>query len=599
MTVQHLAQTGDGKLEDGRTLVFLANSGREMRCVGQTVDMDTLQIPLTGGELKRLGQLTPTDEISVPLLIDHMPAIESMAGTITRLELTDEGLVATARLADTDNGRLIKRLADDGMLKNNFSISIDYPEQEGPTIRNAELTEISVVWTGADQRTHVMDHYMRKDTPMTVGNYALTDEERDKLTQTIQEAMQSALDEIITGVDGASETSGEEPDTPEEDATETPQPPQQSSNAKEHTMTNIFVTPRNSASQVAKVKPRTDWLESNDAVAEYERTLIDNDGRGIKAFKREWAKVAKQHSDYASSISEDDVEKLIPKPVITEIQDVYNTADEIWPLLNKLGMDQYTVGQNSTGLKAADGAGRAHGYPVSSYGTQKTDETITLISRTLTADYIYKRVTLNKGDIRRTQRPGALVNYVVRELGNRIFQTIGYSVIFDDFTDMSMFRSIETDATDSSSDWAGNLFALTMEEGTYSNTLFDFKMAASRVKAAGEKVLVCNSTTAAEMSITTNSNGTPLLPLSNDDLARVLGVSRIITPTWWDDENDETMLGVIFVPSKYGVVGDTSVEAFTDFSLDTNENVWLQEIFAGGGLMEEKAACIITPADQS
>lgn len=585
---------------DGRTLVFLANSGQLMRYAQMTVDVNTLNVPIVGGELKRVEDLTKTDVISVPLMLNHSRDIRDMAGTIIGLELSDDGLIATARLADNEPGEIVRKLADADMLKNSFSISVEYSDSDESVIRDAELSEISVVWAGADEHTHVLQHFTKGGKPMpdvgdTIKNFSLSDEEKQQLNDAVQSALQSALDSIKEEVDSVSDSPDETEEPEDGDATETPQPPQQSNNSKGNRMTNnIFITRPAKASQSLSARPRTDWLESKESVAEFERTLVDNANMGVKSFKRAWGNVVRKHSDFASSISESDVEKLIPKPVIEEITDVYNNADEIWPLLNKLGMDQYTVGQNSTGLKAADGAGRAHGYPVSSYGTQKTDEEITLVSRSLSADYIYKRVTLNKGDIRRTQRPGALVNYVVRELGNRIFQTIGYSVIFDDFTDMSMFRSIETDAADSGSEWAGNNFALTMEEGTYANRLFDFKMAASRVKATGEKVLVCNSTTAAEMSITTNDNGTPLLPLSNDDLARVIGVSRIITPVWWDDENDETMLGVVFVPSKYGVVGDTSVESFTDFSLDTNENVWLQEIFAGGGLMEEKSACIVT-----
>ena len=81
----------------------------------------------------------------------------------------------------------------------------------------------------------------------------------------------------------------------------------------------------------------------------------------------------------------------------------------------------------------------------------------------------------------------------------------------------------------------------------------------------------------------------------NPELARALGVNQIITPEWWTDTDDTTTMGVIMAASHYAVVGDTSIEAFTNFALSTNTNEYLQQIYAGGALDAEKSAVVIKP----
>ena len=161
--------------------------------------------------------------------------------------------------------------------------------------------------------------------------------------------------------------------------------------------------------------------------------------------------------------------------------------------------------------------------------------------------------------------------------------------------DMAHFRSITVDAADKSSEWAGNKFALsyTLTEDT---PLMGFVKASHMVRAQGNKVLVCNADTVADLLMSANANGNTYIALGGDDtLARALGVSQIITPEWWTAEDDKKVAGVVMSASHYALVGDTSVESFTNFALQTNTNEYLQEIYAGGGLDAEKSAVVINP----
>lgn len=589
---------------NGRTLTFLANSGKVM-CDGLTVDLKTLKAPLIDGTLKLVSDLTESDKLSLPLLIDHMPSIECQAGAITRLWMTDAGLMAEAKLSEVDQGERIRQLAADGCLTNSFSITVEFNQRPGKDgiIHDGELLEISVVYRGSDPRAaftainsrnnntngDTMNPELLKKLARTIAQFKLTPDEAEQLTTSIGEIMQGALDDITDAITNQKEGEGEGTPAPEE--------PVQTSNSRQ---TIIINKANHAAHQSGTVKfshDRKTWLDSDDAMIAFERALIDTDNKGVEAFHREWADTVNRNmSDTASfGVDATNVNKFIPTEAITTISDALNTRGSgLWNLLRKTGLDRLTIGGNVNGLTDQT---RAHGYPVSKYGTEKTKQVLSFVKRELQADYTYKYITLNKGDIRRTQRPGALLRYVLQELPNYIIQTIERQITLGDYTDMAHFRSVVTDAEDnsSSSEWQGNRFALSYTM-TNDAPLMDFVRASHMVRAQGNKVLLCNADTVADLLVSANANGNTYIALGGDDtLARALSVQQIITPEWWTDSDDAKTMGIIMSASHYPVVGDTSIEAFTNFALSTNTNEYLQEIYAGGGLDAEKSAVVIKP----
>ena len=587
---------------NGRTLTFLANSGKVM-CDGLTVDLKTLKAPLIDGTLKLVSDLTESDKLSLPLLIDHMPSIECQAGAITRLWMTDDGMMAEAKLSEVDQGERIRQLAADGCLTNSFSITVEFNQRPGKDgiIHDGELLEISVVYRGADPRAaftainsrnnlngDTMNPELLKKLARTIAQFKLTPDEAEQLTTSIGEIMQGALDDITEAI-------GEQSESNNEETTPAPEEPVQTSSGRQ---TIIINKANHAAHQSGIVKfshDRKTWLDSDDAMVAFERALIDTDNKGVEAFHREWADTVNRNmSDTASfGVDATNVNKFIPTEAITTISDALNTRGSgLWNLLRKTGMDRLTIGGNVTGLTDQT---RAHGYPVANYGQKKKEQVLSFVKRELQADYTYKYITLNKGDIRRTQRPGALLRYVLQELPNYIIQTIERQIALGGYTDMAHFRSVVTDAADNSSEWKGNRFALSYTM-TDNAPLMDFVRASHMVRAQGNKVLLCNADTVADLLMSANANGNTYIALGGDDtLARALGVNQIITPEWWTDTDDNTTKGVIMAASHYPVVGDTSIEAFTNFALSTNTNEYLQEIYAGGGLDAEKSAVVIKP----
>lgn len=598
-TRKSFTHSGGHTETNGRTLTFLANSGKVM-CGGLTVDLDTLKAPLIDGTLKLVSDLDESDKLSVPLLLDHMPSVEAQAGTITRLWMTDAGLMAEARLSEVDNGERIRQLAVDGCLTNSFSITVEFnkqPSKDG-IIHNGELVEISVVYRGADPRAaftsinhrkgDTMDNELMTKLARTIAQFKLEPDEAANLTSSVTDIMTDAVTDIKDAIDGQTNTQNTQEQT-------APEEPVQSSNKRPLVIINKSNRAVKQSDVASFSHDRKTWLDSPDAMAAFERTLIDNDNKGVEAFHKEWADtVSRNMADTASfAIGKTDVDKFVPTEAITTISDALNTRGSgLWNLFRKTGMDRLTIGGNVLGLTEET---RAHGYPVASYGTKKKDQTPSFVKRELTADFTYKYITLNKGDIRRTQKPGALLHYILSELPNYIVQTIERQVVLGGYDDMAHFRSISTDAEDKSSEWAGNKFALTYTL-TEDAPLMGFVKASHMVRAQGNKVLVCNADTVADLLMSADANGNSFIALGGDDtLARALGVSQIITPEWWTEEDDKKTSGVVMAASHYAFVGDTSVESFTNFALQTNTNEYLQEIYAGGGLDAEKSAVVIKP----
>lgn len=598
-TRKSFTHSGGNAETEGHTLTFLANSGKVM-CGGLTVDLDTLKAPLTDGTLKLVSDLDDSDRLSLPLLIDHMPSVEAQAGTITRLWMTDAGLMAEARLSEVDNGERVRQLAADGCLTNSFSITVEFNKQPGKDgiIHDSELVEISVVYRGADPRASftsinnrkgdTMDNELMTKLARTVAQFKLDPDEAASLTSSVTDIMTDAVADIKDAIDDQTATqNAQEQAAPEE--------PTQSTNKRPLVIINKSNRSAKQSSVASFSHTRETWLDSPDAMAAFERTLVDNDNKGVEAFHKEWADtVSRNMADTASfGVSPANVDKFIPTEAITTISDALNTRGSgLWNLFRKTGMDRLTIGGNILGLTDAT---RAHGYPVASYGTQKKEQTPSFVKRELTADYTYKYITLNKGDIRRTQKPGALLRYILSELPNYIVQTIERQVVLGGYEDMAHFRAITTDAADKSTGWAGEKFARSYTLGE-ETPLMGFVKASHMVRAQGNKVLVCNADTVADLLMSADANGNSFIALGGDDtLARALGVSQIITPEWWTAEDDKKVAGVVLSASHYALVGDTSVESFTNFALQTNTNEYLQEIYAGGGLDAEKSAVVIKP----
>lgn len=588
---QFTAPTTPSSDDEGYTLQFLANSGTVMQDNGYTVDLDTLIVPIQDGVMRNVNQLEDTDTLSVPLLLDHDMTVNSQAGVIRRLWVDGDGLHAEARLSHVPSGELVRQLALDGALTSSFSITIDAttPPGNDKIIHDSQLVEISVVYRGADYKTAFTSINNKGDHTVETIENKLNSDENKTLTDAIEQATQA----IQQAVDKLTDDTDKPDDKP---ADTKPVPVVQNSHQPQFNKANTTVTQAYTASS------RT-YLDSKQAMNDYANILFNSKNTDPQDIHQEWDAYARKKlgmQSYASTVSGADY--LIPTGVVTKIEDVLNTAGSgIWQAVNHTGMDApITLTANMLGLDSDDG--RAHGYPVSEYGNSKKLEKIQLKKRQFVTDYVYKYLPVPKGELRRTmQNPQVLLNYILQELPARLIQTMERAIVMNtDWTDLTMFKSVyadslQTDAAAGAETIAGQRFAAQYTPDSGETLLESFIAANALVTAEGDRILVTSRENAAKMKLAKGSDGQFQAPLGAD-YAGLIGVSKIVTPEWWNATDSKNAHGVIFVPSAYNVYGDDGIQAFTNFKLETNENQFLQEIFTGGGLAKLKSGVVVKPA---
>lgn len=575
---------------EGHTLTFIANSGEKM-LTGETVDLATLQVSVNDGQLKPVADLTQEDTLLLPLLTDHAFTVASQAGAVTKLQLTDKGLEAAATLADNEAGTNIQQLAKAGALTNSFSVTIDYPREPGEdlVIHDAELVEISVVFRGADPRANYISINHREgsmtgkeptDKPER-REYSLDADEADQLKDAIGQAV-AAIGQAVDKLTDKPENENDQDD--EEKGAE----PAMSQNRMPDTLPIAsFDRPR--------------WRDSEDAVREYARIMFTKDSLADK--KRDYNRVVAEHEGldlnvyaqgrYAASIGNDDVQAFIPQPVITEIQDsIADNTSGLWQMYNHTGfLHGFRAGANLDGVETDNG--RAHGYKPADYGTVKKKQVVKPVHRDILPDMVYKYFDIDRGNLIRANDANVLLDYVLKELPARIVATMERQSIFGGFSDMDFIRGVLTDANDNASPWRGTDFCSKLQASAVPD-VGDFVQASATVTAQGKRVLVTARSVIANLKTAKAADGHLVYPVGTD-FAALMDVDEIITPEWFTQADLNTLLGVILVPNAYDTVGRDTIDNYADFSLTTNTNQYLQELYIGGGLAKRHAAAVVTP----
>lgn len=329
--------------------------------------------------------------------------------------------------------------------------------------------------------------------------------------------------------------------------------------------------------------PSAGYLKSDQSIVDFANVLVANAGKDAREVKNAW----KQHQ-VSMNITNPSI--LLPSALITEIEDAFKEGGTIWNLVNKTGLTVFRAAFDTvTGEDS-----RAKGYNRATEAT-KAEEKITLADRVVRPQFIYKYITLNKEDIKENRDTGALVRYVLTELPRRIVREIERAIVIGDGrtggTDsvITSFLSLKSDAR--TADGVAVEYTPAALESRYESLL----RAKSLVKADGAKYLVAKSGYLTSLMLEQGVNGGYIFA-PGTDLANAMGFAGVIEPDWLDDTADTRNDAYIFVPSAYTVVGDTGIEAYTNFALSTNKQEYLQEIYTGGALTKLKSAVAINVA---
>jgi len=350
------------------------------------------------------------------------------------------------------------------------------------------------------------------------------------------------------------------------------------------------IEPSNQAKVDAPVVNAKEWFKTKDAVEAFTMALANNPG---KSFNDVEVQDAYKASQITAGITDPSIFTL-PEPVITSIEDAVKSG-EIYSRMNHSGLDVFKLVWDDT--DADVDTSRAGGF-VPSVSRTKDQQVLDFEARVIRAQYIYKYLVLGKETIRENRSTGALVRFVLNELPVRIIRELERAAIIGDGRaggnkrKITSFVSVKADAD------ADNAFATVYTRTTEQSLAEAVRRAATLVEADGEIVLIAKKGFAVDAQFERNSLGDLLFPIGTS-AAAVLGVTTIIEPTWFTDTTDPDNDAYLVVLSKYLTVGDNSIEAFTNFKLETNENEFLQEIYKGGALAAPKAAVAISAATES
>ena len=345
-----------------------------------------------------------------------------------------------------------------------------------------------------------------------------------------------------------------------------------------------IVKPVQSAEAVVVV----DYLKTKKSIEDYARHLELNAGKTGTEVQDSW-------KSHLVTMGVTNPETLLPAALITEIQDAFAQGGEIFNLIDFTGLDAYNtawdtvVGEDS----------RAKGYVRSGSGTTlagvKAEEVITIGNRIMRPQFIYKYIKLNREDVKSQRSTGALVRYVLSELPKRIIREIERAAVIGDGRaagdfKITSFISLAEDAVD-----ATNPFATVYIPAALEDVYTSIVKAQALATAPGTKHLIAKQSFVTSLRLLTNSVGNYVFT-PGIDIASALGFSSIITPDWLVDANSAVNDAFILTAGAYKGVGDKGIEAFQDFALSTNQNEYLQEVWAGGGLsMIDSAVAITAP----
>lgn len=312
------------------------------------------------------------------------------------------------------------------------------------------------------------------------------------------------------------------------------------------------------------------YLDTPKALEDFADVLIAQAGAGAAAVREAWMDKLEANGVQMAVTGAD---KLFPAPVVEAVESAFKAGGPIWNLVDKTGLDAYNTAWDTN----TDGA---LGHQA---GKDKKEATIAIENRVLEGQYIYKYLTLDKETIRKNKSTGSLLRYVLQELPKRIIASIERAIVIGDgLVDTSddkikSFVSVKADAK------AGNVFAKTYTPKSGESRRTAILNARDLIEAEGDVYIIAKR---GYLTALKDERGTDkhMLYTPGVNILEDLELAGKFTPQWFNDTNDADNDAYLIVLNRYKVVGDQSIESYTNFALKQNKHEYLQEIFAGGGL---------------
>lgn len=588
--VQHFqAKTAEGN----REITFLANSGKQMAS-GETVDLQTLQVrDPSSNELVFVKDVKSNDVQNwMPLLKDHVMSIDAKIGEVRALWLSDDGLMMTAKLANTESADNIYQLAKDDML-DTFSITVGFNEQpENGVIKNSQLLETSVVWLGNDMSTKMVSVNEAKEQEMdkeAVKQNELTADEAKTLNDAV-----SGIQDAVKALQGlVGDDSKPADDSGDAGSQDTPAEPSQNMQKVAQNVIKNEATAKMAHQTVTVVSNGSSYLKSNQALKDFRDILVNNPGERQR--QNAWTNKLRSFG-----ISGD----ILPTSIEQIFFQTWNDSDSVLSTFRNSSAKMLD-------LNAFTGSGegiRAQGHKK---GEVKRDQVVQLINRTARAKGVYKKLPIDLQDIFDDQT-GELVRFRAQELATRVANEIVVSALVGDgrqapaegaadyrtFDGTRGLWNIADDIANSSQANSYSSYVATEITPGANDALYESALKAlGQIRTNGRKVLILPYGAVTDILLTKNANSTPVF-YPGTGIETIFPNTRVFEL----DEMNDARVGyqaIAYAENSYVLNGDASGRVFTDFDITTNTDVMEVVRYVGGSLQGWKvAAGVKKPAAQ-
>lgn len=607
-------ETTDGKENERRFRNILANSGKEMES-GEVRDLDRLFVMGREGKLIKITDLNTnpdkqTQKYKVNFVANHGhndPAtgervvdIEDVIGD-AKVWMEKDGLHARVYFANDDPKADHAYAISDNA---SYSIGTEWYE-DGYYGADEEidgfvgiLREISMVDTGNDPRAYTLDH---KPTEAKAQGSAdggdganikdneritkMTDVKKDELTPDENRALKEVLSEVVDRFTTDVPEGETEPTARESKDEEGEAPAEAPAEEKKDVLRSPIVVIRDKVAKQEKAVTANDWLHGVEGHKAFADTLRKA-GRLGATFDAMWREVASKHMNM------DGVTGLPnPAPVEQYFIDAIEKGDGIISHFQFISAKSFRIHLLSSNSRAA-------GHKK---GDTKANQSVTDTTRDLLVKMVYKRLDLDATEL--YENPW-LIDFRSRELVNAIIAEIERAAIVGDGRDAPSGNGADYRMFDGTRGFYSVLADATAASGIGTNlassasvtgNLYDGVVAArGYIKSEGGQILIAKSTAITAL-LQAKANGNYLVA-PGASIENILGVQRVYTPTWMDDQ---TVDGILLVNNAYKHGGENGIRTRTEFDTSTNTDILLDETPRFGSLGEYKSAVAITLSAES
>lgn len=623
-----MAKVMDKRQKNRRFRDILANSGLVMES-GEVRDIPNLYVMSYDGELINVNDLNKdpekqTEQYSVKAQADHgevddagylISTVEKQFGSC-RVWTEDDGLHARVYFANDDSlADHLFAISDDA----SYSIGTEWAEPgfewNGKVYQNTIgiLREISMVITGNDPRARTTDHKAEATGPegasQTDGkennkeNNSMGTTKKDTLTPDEREAL---VREIVDKIDDfttnapESETEPTARDNAEAEGEKTedtaPQKEQAKSEKKDSKTVGMPVLViNNKTNDGVRVRNEraaaTDWLTGEGGHRAF-ADCLKRAGKLGATFDGMWRAELEKHT------SLDGITGLpTPSNIVSMFRDALEKNDGIISHFEVVGAKGLKINL-ITAVSGSEDLARAHGFKK---GDTKVNQELANTTREILCKMVYKRLPLDAMEVWENPelidfRARELVEAIIVEIERAAFTGDGRSAPTGNAADLRMydgasrgFISIKSDAAATSG--FGTLVATTYTQESGDNAYDTIVKARANIRKEGRQYIVAkNSWVSTALTAKVGSNYLVQPGMKIED---VLGVERVYTPAWMDNDTNDAYL---VVDKAYKMIGENQIRTHADFDTSTNENILLDETPRGGALGEYKSAVAIAPA---